>query len=131
MPSVQLQVSEVDRAKFRGHSFFYVRLEILDSIDMPREIFLWRRNLYDPTTGDQHDEFVTVCGVYDLVTYPANEPLEGNSPAFFRRSYGVLKTPSITTADEALQSAKDMISSLARLVGLAGQLEVVQTTWIS
>ncbi len=131
MPSAQLQVSEIDRAKFAGRSFFYVRMEILDAIDMPKEIFLWRRNLYDPTSGEQHDEFVTVCGVYDLVTYPANEPLEGSSPAFFRRATGIIKAPSMVTADEALQEAKDMISLLARLVDLASQLEVVQTVWLS
>jgi hypothetical protein len=65
---------------------FRLRIQAHHGQLLPNEIFLHRKSATNPATGEQFDEFLTVCSPFDLTAYPADAPTEGQDPPFFRKS---------------------------------------------
>lgn len=90
------------------------------AFDMPNEIFLYLRRPLDPTTGEEADEFTSVCSVPDLEEYPANGPT--GTPPFFRAAEIDLVFRSQTEADEAWAVIQREVEVLVRTLNLTDEL---------
>lgn len=90
--------------------------------DMPNEIFLYLRRPLDPRTGDEADEFTSVCSAPDLEEYPVGEPT--GTPAFFRSAEIDLVFRSQAEAAEAWELIKREVEVLVRTLNLNDELTV-------
>lgn len=99
-----------------------------DAYDMPNEIFLYLRRPYNPTTGEEADEFTSVCSMPDLEEYPAGAP--AGVPPFFRLATIDLVFRSQALADEAWELIKREVEVLVETLRLADQLAVTEDVQI-
>lgn len=89
-----------ERRRIRGRDGFRFRVEVVEAIGLPAEIFGHQRILADPATGSVIDEFLFVCSPYDLAIYPANAPRLDQFPAFFRKASIDIVLPSLALSEE-------------------------------
>jgi hypothetical protein len=112
---------------------YLVTYEILESEveDLPIELFLFRRQASQQINKPAgfNDNFITVCTLSDVFTYPANE-MDCEHP-FFRKS--VLKgvVPTMEEANRVLLRIEDLLTSLLRSVKLINQSAVEVERYIS
>ncbi len=90
--------------------------------DMPDEIFLYLRRPANPTTGEEADEFASVCSAPDLEEYPVGEPT--GTPPFFRAAEIDLVFRSQGEADEAWELIKREVEVLVETLNLNDRLTV-------
>ena len=96
---VSLRRAAQTRFVANGVDGFRFTVEAHSPAHMPAEIFLYVRRPLDPRTGEEADEFTSVCSAPDLEEYPATAPT-GNPP-FFRLATIDLVVRSQHEADEA------------------------------
>lgn len=77
-------ISEANHYYIRG---FRLRIDVIEAIAMPAEIFVYHRHPPDPVTGEVVDEWLTVASFPDLAEYPANNPDPEKSLPFLRKSF--------------------------------------------
>lgn len=126
---VRLVTSEPNRRKFRGKDVFVIEVTAAEAINMPTEIFLWQKSLFDARTQEQHDDFVTFCSVYDLTAYAANAPAEDQNPPYFRLDTALVRAPKIDQCDAGVEFLKAGVRRLCLLLDELENMEVVADNW--
>ena len=128
--AIQLRVQEPSRELFYGKSAFRVVIDVIDSVDVPPEIFGHQSTLIDPTAGTTQDEFLFVCSAFDLSIYPANAAADEQDPPFFRKAGIDVLLPNLATATEFIESVKEQLANLLWQMNALDQLEVVDEVWL-
>lgn len=64
-------------------------------------IFLHLLTPPDILTGTAYADFYSVCGPYELATYPRDSPVDGTPFPFFRLTEFTIELPNPVIADEA------------------------------
>lgn len=94
----RLGVTEIN---YRWAGAHRIRVEASDPRGgMDPNVFLWRRDPYDPTTGETLDVALTVCSPVDLADYPAGAPDASTPYPFFRRDYFEVDVRATRLADD-------------------------------
>lgn len=114
-----------------GEQGWRVRIEVDHAIDMPEEIFLFRKTTINPTTGELGDAFSTVCAYSDLSLYPVDEPDEGVLPPFFRKSSVDVILPATADIDDYYDSVKERVQALVDAANALDTLTEDDTVSIS
>lgn len=127
---IQLTVETPQAVKFFGRDVFRIRVTASGGVNLPNEIFLHKRTLVDPNTSYQADEFIAICGPWDLATYPVDEPEPTQDPPFFRKAAFDILTPNVSSADETIVSVQKQVEFLLSTLKQLDKLEVVQSMWI-
>lgn len=115
--------------KLDGRDTFRVRIVASDGEGMPNEIFGHQRTLVNPDTLEYQDEFVFVCSAYDLSIYPAEEPSESQSPAFFRKDTIDILVPGVEMAAEVIAEVQAQVCHLVVLLEKLDELEALPPVW--
>lgn len=130
MRRLKLEKSEVEEFNFTRYSVWRLRVEVTDSEDMDRRIFLFRRRPIDPYTGDVLDTFFTVCSAADLADYPPEEPDPLLAFPFFRRDSVEMDFRSPDLAEESWQIIQDEVEILIEGLNKMDTLVPVASVWI-
>lgn len=104
-----------------------VRFDILAAEDMPAEVFAFKMKTVNPATGEAQGFFSHVCSPSDLSDFPAEEPEEGVSPAWFRLSYVDLQLRSDVEADDFAAIIEQQLDQLKCALD---KLETVETVTV-
>lgn len=123
---VELRRLEPERTRVRGRDGFRLRVDVVEAIGMPREIFGHQRVLIDPVQGKVIDEFLFVCSPYDLEIYPANAPLITQFPAFFRKSFLDIVLPSLDLSEETWILLRSDVCGLVEGLNRLDRLRIVE-----
>lgn len=113
---------------------YRLKVQAVDPVNMPTEVFLYRRELFSALTTDIRDVFLAVCKPGDLEQFPAGAPLDGQEPPFFRLSYVDLVDPHIDLMEElwdAIQNdVVELVSALEanRFLARSGRVQVYAGT---
>lgn len=118
--SVRLRKLAQQRFVTNAVDGFRFVVEAHSAYGMPNEIFLYLRRPYNPTTGEEADEFSNVCSVPDLEEYPVGAPT--GLPAFFRDSKIDLVFRSMHEADEAWAVIQHDVQVLVDTLNLNDEL---------
>ncbi len=102
-----------------------MRIEASNPLNMPAEIFLFRRTTKDPNTGLAFDEFIQVCSPDDLVTYPVGNPDYNLDFPFFRKSVIDALYP---TRQKAEATWEDIQRQVADLIAEMNAMDVLSQT---
>lgn len=89
-----------------------VRFDVLNACNMPAEVFAYRMLPVDPSNGQSAATYDHTCSPVDLVEYPANEPVPGESPEWFRLSYVDVLVRSTAEAVAFVNRVRRDLSSL-------------------
>lgn len=127
---IQVEFSTPEAVRFQDRPVFRIVGTILDAVNVPLEVFLHKKTLVNPDTGRQADEFVAICGPYDLAAYPAYEPDGVTDPPFFRLSTFDILVPGLDAGNEVITGVKEQLANLCSLLTKMDRLEVAETTWI-
>jgi hypothetical protein len=92
---------------------------------MPKDIFLYLRKPYDPTTGADRDEFQGVASPSDLEEYPAGAPIVGSQPPWWRSHTVDLVFRSQSLAEEAWTALLEEVGILVDTLDLMDELTVI------
>lgn len=126
---IKLTVQSPTRVKFRGEDTFRMVATASDGDGVPNEIFVHQRTLVNPLTRRECDEFISVASAYDLSIYPANEPDDSQSPAFFRKSTIDILVPSVSVFDQAKIDLETQVCHLVRVLNRLDVLSETDTAW--
>lgn len=118
---VTLRKASVSRYTTSKVDGFRFRVEAVDPVDMPADIFLYLRRPLDPATGADADEFSNVCSPADLEEYPVGSPT--GTPPFFRAAEVDLVFRSQSQAEEAWESIRAEVAVLVDTLNLMDGLE--------
>lgn len=91
---------------------FRIVLRADDPLNMPKEIFLFRKELVNPETGAAADSFLGVCSPLDLSRYPANAPDPSRPRPFFRKSEADVIVANQHDAQKFWQSVSQEVQDL-------------------
>lgn len=106
---------------------FRVVIEASDGVGMPDEIFGFERTLIDPYNNQYSENFAFICGPWDLVTWPVDEPREEDQPAYFRKSVLDLVLPAETYAEQFWEELKLELCNLIAALNAMDNLEEQDT----
>lgn len=116
---LQVTIFRMEQANFQGLGVYRFRIEVRNSENMPREVFLYRRHPLNPYTGQEVDECCGVCSPVDLEEYPVGAPSPDRDLPFFRKHFIDIVTRSTAKAhearDEALKHLGILIEGLCRM----------------
>lgn len=128
---LQIAFSEPARDRFLGKPCFRLRCEVVDSLNVAKEVFLFKRSVADPLADLEVDHFIAICSPFDLATYPANEPDADQDPPFFRKSEFDILLPSVTTVVEVRQSVQNQLLTLLSMLRNLDVLSDEAPFWVS
>lgn len=127
---IKLDVYRTAPLKMKGRESARIRIEAKNGVGIPNEVFLYKREVFNPTTGEAADTFQCVSTLFYLATTPVDEPPENRNPPFFRKAYVDIIVPNSEAADEV---AAEIQAEVARLVNDAKrELEVAKdsSVWL-
>ena len=127
---VKVQFETPVAAKFQDRNVFRIRGTIVDAENVPFEVFLHKKTLVNPDTLQQLDDFVAVCGPYDLATFPALVPQVGIDPPFFRKSSFDILVPGVGAADTVQKAITEQLCLLCTLMKKMDDLGIIQVLWV-
>ncbi len=128
---LQIAFSEPSRERSLGKPCFRLRCEVVDSLNVTREVFLFKRSVADPLNAVEVDHFIAICSPFDLATYPANEPDAEQDPPFFRKSEFDILLPSVATVVEVRQSVQSQLLTLLSMLRNLDALSDEEPFWIN
>lgn len=126
---IRVEFSTPEATRFQDRPCFRIVATIVDAINIPFEVFLHKKTLVDPVSGRQADDFVAVCGPFDLSTYPAYEPDVTIDPPFYRLPSVDFLVPGVGVGDTAIQAIEDQLCLLCELLKKLDRLSVVSNHW--
>jgi len=125
-----VSISEMTRRDYKNLGVFRFRMDVTSAENIDSEIFLYRRFPIDPESGEETDEFCSICSPVDMEEYPIGEPDVMRDFPFFRKNFVDLMFRATSLAEEAqlviLQQIEVLLDALCR----ADQLVVAQEVWI-
>ena len=125
---IQLVRSELQNANHLHIHGFRLRIEVGDvNGDMPRHVFVYRRNPPHPVTGDIEDTFMTVASFVDISEFPAEAP--GNDSPYFRKDFIEVDVRSTRDFDAVWSLIHAQVCELVSALNRADLLIVTETTW--
>jgi hypothetical protein len=89
-----------------------LRIAIVEAVGMTDHVFAYRLLPVNPQTAEAAGTFSHVCSPVDLEEYPAQAPVPGSSPEWFRLPFVDVLVRSTAEAYEFLQFVR---TDLARL----------------
>ena len=103
---------------------FKFRVEVLEAVGLPAEIFCFLRvpQPSDPPQSD--DEFQNIASPTDLQEYPALAPVPGANRPFFRLAEATLDFRSESLADDAWRCMQADFDALLTALEEGSQLSV-------
>lgn len=116
--------------KFQDRNVFRIRGSIVENVNVPPEVFIHKKTLVNPATGQRLDDFVAVCGPYDLASYPALAPDPEIDPPFFRLASFDILVPGVGVADKVQAAIIEQLTLLTTLMKKMDDLGIVQLLWI-
>ncbi len=128
---LQIMFSEPARERFKGQPCFRLQCEVIDAINVTKDVFLYKRSIVDPLLADQADHFIAICSPFDLATYPANEPDAEQDPPFFRKNVIDILLPSVTQVVEVRSSIQSQLLNLLMLLRNLDNLTDESPFWIN
>lgn len=127
---IKLDVYRTAPLKMLGRESARVRIEAKNGVGLPNEIFLYKREVFNPTTQEEADTFQGISTLFYISTTPVDTPPVTRNPPFFRKSYVDIILPNATAADEAVAEIE---AEVARLINDAKrELAVVKqnSSWL-
>lgn len=109
---------------------FRFRVTASDAVDMANEIFLFRLRPLVPGAEDRVAEFLSICSPVDLEDYPADEPEEDASPAFFRLASIDLLVRSQTLAEQLWTNIQAAVAVLIEALNASDDLDAGEVVTI-
>lgn len=103
---------------------FTMTVEVLETEDLPKEIFVFLPIGTAPDDTRGNEEFQNVASLSDIEEYPVDAPVTGSERPFYRKSTVVLHFRSESLAADAWQC---MESDFAALIQAAEDAEIVAT----
>jgi len=114
--SVRLAKTEQENYVFNKTVGFRFIVEA-EAVGLDSRIFLYRRSVFDPGTGEEHEVFQSICSPSDLEQYPPDSPTSTSS--LFRKSTLDLVFRSIeiafTTWTEIQEDVRSLLRSLQEM----------------
>lgn len=126
---IKLTFAEPSRATLTGRDVFRLQVTASNAEEMPNEIFLHQRTVYDYSTDNTCDEFVCIASAFDLSIYPANAPDEEQTPQFFRKSTVDILLPSVTVVDSVADEIRAQVSTLVDVLNTLDVISEEQVFW--
>mgnify|MGYP000597036515 CR=1 FL=1 len=111
-------------------SAFRLRVEVELTHGIEPQIFVYRRDLANPYTGDVLDTFFTIASPVDMAEYPSEEPDPQKAYPFFRKRFVELDFRSTALADEAWRLIVEEATTLVHALNRLEDLEPVEEVWI-
>jgi hypothetical protein len=127
---LRLQRSEMTRRNTVGLGVFRVRWDIVDVLNMPAEVFLYRRRPPHPKDPTPVDDFMTVCSAPDLADYPAAEPTLETDLPFFRLNYVEMDFRAVSEADSTTPIIEKALLRLIDALKAADDLSLIGDGWV-
>lgn len=128
---LQIAFAEPARERFKGQPCFRLQCEVVDAINVTKDVFLFKRSIVDPLIEEQADHFIAICSPFDLATYPANEPDLEQDPPFFRKSQMDILLPSVTQVVEVRASIQSQLLTLLLLLRNLDDLSAEAPFWLN
>jgi len=128
---VQLEFATPQPYPVQDRYCFRLRVSVIDTREMPFEIFLHKQIVVDQVTDLRSHSFVSVCGPFELSRYPANAPEEQPTtlPAFYRLSYFDVVLPSLEACDDVIATVKILVDELCRAADRNETLSLTSQRW--
>lgn len=128
--ALKLRKSAMVDVSYQFVGAYRLRVEVVD-VDggMDPNIFLYRRDPYNPVTNEQLDVLFAMASPVDMADYPVGEPDPDAEFPFFRLDYMEIDVRSTRVADETwttiVREANTLVLALDRLE----ELEEVEDVW--
>lgn len=126
--STQLHTDPEEPNGIREFGVWRVRMEVLGAVGMPKEIFVYRRELVDEAELLYEDVCLGPASAADLAEYPVGDPDPELAYPFFRKSYAIWDFRSISMGKTAVQQINDAITNLILAMNAADELVPRVTT---
>lgn len=94
------------------HDGIRTRIEATDACEMTEKIFAYRLLPRNPQTGEQAGVFSHICSPVDLEEFPADEPVPGQQPAWFRLAYVDVLLRSMAETENFIQVVREDVRRL-------------------
>lgn len=108
-----------------------VRIQAVDSVDMPLKVFAYLTLPMDPTTGTRAAAFDHVCSPADLEDFPVDEPIPGITPEWFRLDYVDLLVRSWEEVTDIIDKVKEDVQVLRDTLATMDTLSSHESVWIT
>lgn len=103
---------------------FTFKVEVLEAVGLPPEIFVFLRIPKPADPVDSDDVFQNIASPADLEEYPAGAPVLGSNHPFFRMAEVTLRFRSEPIADDAWRCMQSDFEALLTALAEAANLEV-------
>jgi hypothetical protein len=128
--AIKLKKFAVTNVNYTYLSAFRLRVEVEVSHGIEPQIFVYRRDLANPYTGDVLDTFFTIASPVDMEEYPPEEPDPQKAYPFFRKRFVELDFRSSKLAEEAWLLIVEETQTLIHAMNRLEALELVEEVWI-
>lgn len=100
-----------------------VRIDAVCSSNMPARVFAYRMLPTDPATGAQAGWFSHVCSPTDIEEFPANSPIPGHLPEWYRLDYVDIFLRSREEADAFITDVRSDVRRLKTTLDIMDSIE--------
>jgi hypothetical protein len=100
-----------------------VRIEVQCAYNVTGAIFAYRNLPTDPNTGEKAGWFDHVCSPADLEEFPANAPIPGSMPEWFRLEYVDVFLRSRVEVDDFITSVRSDVQQLVSTLNIMDTIE--------
>jgi hypothetical protein len=126
---IQLQFSTPEPYPVEDRYAFRLRVEVVDAVDMPFEIFLHHKLVKNAEQGLVADNFLGICSAWELSLFPALAPADGQNPPFYRLAYVDFVLPGIEYVARVIEYLETERDNLCLFLDHLDQLSVVSLSW--